>query len=293
MDIGNYYKYKCPNCGARSSKVGICRECGIGTVIPIDVDYNGMPKKTRQAVITAPHKERGSSVGKVMKCKTCGELIAKSAKICPHCGARNRQIGAGTAIALVILAVVWIVSLNTLVHYDGESESADKSNTVANATINDGVISVPNNSDVATTTPMMIGEMGTFDKLEITVTDYTFSRYTGALNGLNEAQDGLMNCVVYVDVKNTNTSSFDIKRKLGDYNFVLKNGEYEYLPSWASYTEFLHANDSIPANGTLKGKCVNFSVPAELADSDEELVLVFKYNSIYKNDFICWKLRGE
>lgn len=32
-----------------------------------------------------------SESNKMMKCKTCGEDIAKSAKVCPKCGAKNKQ----------------------------------------------------------------------------------------------------------------------------------------------------------------------------------------------------------
>lgn len=30
-------------------------------------------------------------MAKMVKCKTCGEEIAKSAKVCPHCGARQKK----------------------------------------------------------------------------------------------------------------------------------------------------------------------------------------------------------
>ena len=48
-------------------------------------------------------------MAKLVKCKTCGSQIAKSAKRCPNCGARQHK-GAFAAIAVVIvLAVVLIV----------------------------------------------------------------------------------------------------------------------------------------------------------------------------------------
>ncbi len=33
---------------------------------------------------------RGVIMSKMKKCKVCGENIAKSAKTCPHCGAKNK-----------------------------------------------------------------------------------------------------------------------------------------------------------------------------------------------------------
>ena len=39
---------------------------------------------------------------KMKKCKACGADIAKSAKICPHCGAKN----GGSKIPLIIVIVI-------------------------------------------------------------------------------------------------------------------------------------------------------------------------------------------
>ena len=46
-------------------------------------------------------------MAKMIYCKTCGEQIAKSAKTCPHCGARNKKHGfLKFLLALVILGAV-------------------------------------------------------------------------------------------------------------------------------------------------------------------------------------------
>ena len=46
-------------------------------------------------------------MSKMVKCKTCGEEIAKSAKVCPKCGAKNKKPN----ILLGVLAVVLVIGV--------------------------------------------------------------------------------------------------------------------------------------------------------------------------------------
>lgn len=50
---------------------------------------------------------------KMMACKTCGQQIAKSAQVCPHCGARNFNVAAFLGVffsmLLIMLAILWPV----------------------------------------------------------------------------------------------------------------------------------------------------------------------------------------
>lgn len=47
-------------------------------------------------------------MAKLVKCKTCGETIAKNAKVCPHCGARRKQnIPLGIFLIVVGLIVLF------------------------------------------------------------------------------------------------------------------------------------------------------------------------------------------
>lgn len=44
---------------------------------------------------------------KMKKCKSCGAEIAKSAKVCPHCGARNK----GHTILIVVIVVIVLLAI--------------------------------------------------------------------------------------------------------------------------------------------------------------------------------------
>ncbi len=49
---------------------------------------------------------------KLIKCKICGQEIAKSAKKCPHCGAKNRKsfVLLGLLLVIVIAAAIFITN---------------------------------------------------------------------------------------------------------------------------------------------------------------------------------------
>lgn len=58
---------------------------------------------------------------KLVTCKTCGSEIAKSAKVCPNCGAKNRPPHLVLKAALVIVGAIIFVSI-----LFGESSSPKK-----------------------------------------------------------------------------------------------------------------------------------------------------------------------
>jgi hypothetical protein len=50
----------------------------------------------------------------MIACKTCGEEIAKNAKICPKCGAKNKQVSPvkGLIALLILIAAIAIIAGN-------------------------------------------------------------------------------------------------------------------------------------------------------------------------------------
>ena len=39
-------------------------------------------------------------------CKTCGQEIAKNAKVCPHCGAKNKKLSPLLIVVLVVIVII-------------------------------------------------------------------------------------------------------------------------------------------------------------------------------------------
>jgi len=74
---------------------------------------------------------------KLKKCKTCGKDIAKSAKVCPHCGAKNKRksklIGV-LAILGLIISIIWGIS--------------DANEGVKRASSMEGQIGIVNNTEL-------------------------------------------------------------------------------------------------------------------------------------------------
>lgn len=75
---------------------------------------------------------------KLTKCKSCDAEIAKNAKICPHCGAKNKRHGC-LGIVLVVIGLLLVFAA-----FGGNSEKPQKVN-------GDNQSNVDNNSDAATT----------------------------------------------------------------------------------------------------------------------------------------------
>lgn len=48
---------------------------------------------------------------KMIRCETCGEPMAASAKNCPHCGARNKHSGGCLRLILKVIGVLFIIWL--------------------------------------------------------------------------------------------------------------------------------------------------------------------------------------
>lgn len=139
-----------------------------------------------------------------------------------------------------------------------------------------------------------IGESAALGDLEVTVTGYSFSQYAGNLGTLGKAQSGLSYCVVYVDVKNTGTSTLELTGLFDSHNYVftlIYDEENTYNETWFDYSDFLAANDSIPSKGTLHGKLLNFTVPAEMQNDGLSLSIQLSYNSIWRDEKIIWTLR--
>lgn len=94
---------------------------------------------------------------KMIRCKACGKEIAKSAKSCPHCGAKNKKPPVGCLIALIVVLLLMIVGMT------GED---------------DGPVKVPNESQpgAQTTQPaedpvFSVGDTAAMDDIYVTLVD--------------------------------------------------------------------------------------------------------------------------
>lgn len=61
---------------------------------------------------------------KMMKCRACGAEIAKSAKRCPHCGAKQHIVALTLCWIIVVLTIIGIFS--SIIGNSGNDGSANK-----------------------------------------------------------------------------------------------------------------------------------------------------------------------
>ena len=80
---------KCDSCGAPVEN-GRCTYCG-----KMFTDHNAVPSQqaapSEEKVSYSEPKLDKKALKKMTKCKSCGSMIAKSAKVCPSCGAKNKK----------------------------------------------------------------------------------------------------------------------------------------------------------------------------------------------------------
>lgn len=59
-------------------------------------------------------------MAKMVKCKTCGEQIAKTANVCPKCGAKQHQVAKSLCVVIALLTV--LVCIGVIARSSGNDE---------------------------------------------------------------------------------------------------------------------------------------------------------------------------
>lgn len=245
----------------------------------------------------------------IMYCHHCGAQLSDNAKFCTECGARitNSQqsispikkrkvkkpiIKRWWFWALIVFALIIALSSRA-----GETSApAETARTTAQPTPTPTAEPTPEPTPEHTPAPVYaIGDTVTIHDLEFTVNSFTFSRSAGGLGNLNPSGSDYVYCVIYVTVYNpTNEEQRIVKKMLmgtgiPDYStdFVY-DGEYQYNSSFADYTDFLFANETILPLGTLNNKILNYRVPNEVQTSGKPITLKIYYSD---NEYAIWQIR--
>ncbi|MBQ7957584.1 MAG: zinc ribbon domain-containing protein [Clostridia bacterium] len=96
-------------------------------------------------------------MGKMIKCNVCGNEIAKNAKVCPSCGAKNRNLASVRVAIIVVLVLTFIALIGIIASSDEESVYENTVQTVsgidslysgdcgieASASMNESIIGLP------------------------------------------------------------------------------------------------------------------------------------------------------
>ena len=65
-------------------------------------------------------------MSKLIKCKTCGDQIARTAKVCPHCGAKNTCRSTSQAVGCLIVLVFVFAGFGALSDKKDEVKNVKK-----------------------------------------------------------------------------------------------------------------------------------------------------------------------
>ena len=65
-------------------------------------------------------------MSKLIKCKTCGGEIAKTAKVCPHCGAKNKYQSPAQAVGCLIVLLLVLAGFGSLSDKKDEIKNVEK-----------------------------------------------------------------------------------------------------------------------------------------------------------------------
>lgn len=141
-------------------------------------------------------------------CKACGKEIAKSAKTCPHCGAKNKKPPIGCLAVIVLFLLIGAFSSSggdDIPETTGPNESISQSQpTESNDTsVESTTTPIATTDPVVTTTPADTATMGEKNALKHAISYLNFSAfsYSGLIEQLEyegysteEATYGADNC---------------------------------------------------------------------------------------------------
>lgn len=187
---------------------------------------------------------------KMTVCKACGADIAKTAKTCPHCGAKNKRKHPVLAAVLIVLGIILVVgALNT------SDEHAEARNAET----------APQQQEERQTT-FGVGEKVELDDVVVTllgVTENTGSAY-------NKPTDGNVFVLCEFEIENNSTSDIGISSML---SFECYCDDYA---ASISLTALAEKGSKQQLDGTIAGgKKMNGVIGYEVPKDWKELELRF------------------
>lgn len=190
---------------------------------------------------------------RLVKCKTCGAEIARSANRCPNCGAQQHT---GAYIACFVIIIITIIAIAIIL--SGSEPDPDPQNTA------------------------FVEQSKTIDDFGVSVTNFYFTDEisSGALTAFTPSE-GNQFAVVEVTVTNNGTEANTFLPYLAlsnDTNAVLTFGEYKYSRTVLIGYEKDVTESLIQPLASFNG-IIAFEVPQAVYESTDPLVLTIQsYN---------------
>lgn len=189
---------------------------------------------------------------KLIKCKVCGENIAKDAKICPKCGAKIKK-SKGFLIGAVIFFIIIIIAVssnnNEPKKINSESQSSEQAVSDSNSLVNQN----ENDKNV-----FYVGESAELNNIIVSMKDVTES--SGST--YNKPADGNVFVICEFEIANNSDKDINISSML---SFDAYCDDYACTSSIAALLEKGNKNqlDGSVAAGKKFNGVVGYEVPSE------------------------------
>lgn len=135
---------------------------------------------------------------KIIKCKVCGAEIAKSAKVCPSCGAKNKK---HTVLAVVLI----ILGISLLASVFGEADSDPKRVDAGNGDENQPITS-QEPEETPEQTVFSVGEQVELNGIYVTLSDVS----ENAGSSFNKPSDGNVFLICSFDIENNSEKEITV-----------------------------------------------------------------------------------
>ena len=230
-------------------------------------------------------KRMGDKMNKLTTCKTCGQPVAKSAKTCPHCGAKVVNTGRALLQTALIMPLVIIAAIIFALILAGPSDDTENPGgeagnpPAASAGQSGGQDEDEDEGDGQEGTPPAFEPITrTLGNWDITLTNFEFKKTisSGLLTAFS-AEEGNQYAVASLSVTNNGQEAANFLPLVimpGDISAKLEFGEYEYTLS----TLVGHGDDliytAVNPLVTVSG-IIAFVVPDAVVASEDALQLRF------------------
>ena len=131
---------------------------------------------------------------KLTTCKACGEQVAKTAKTCPHCGAKMKK-GHPVAIGILVVLILIAIAVST-----GESDTPKKVESPAKATTQ--MTEAPKNEKNA----FLLGETAELNDVQVTLANVTESQGSA----YNKPSDGNVFVLCEFEIENHSDQEINV-----------------------------------------------------------------------------------
>lgn len=214
----------------------------------------------------------------LINCKTCGKEMAKNAKVCPSCGAKNKKPIYKKWWFWVIIVILLIIIIPAI---GGDNEPTLSSTTPssANPTLDADATTADVPEETTVSEPASVEEFKIGDSVEYKDIRLTVTR-TEISNGsdYNKPDEGKEFIHIYLKIENIGDGKLDVGPL--DYKIQTSNGQLLGYDLAAAIDVEENQLDSLELmkGGSVEG-IIGFSVPTD----DNGLILHY-YNNYFSED---------